>query len=151
MKFGYFDHNQREISESRWRELCKEEGYVTLRRFRDQRVHIEARWVGKVEGPQNHFPNLRPIFAVLVWNRTSTGEWVQDPNHGLTFHSMAKLLQAYNDFLLEWTQTTLDDNGELLEIGNELQAPAEHISDAGAAKASKLVGVSEDVTSVGVW
>lgn len=151
MKFGYFDHEQRQISERRWRELCNEEGYVTLRRFRDQRIHIEARWVGKVENPENHFPNLRPIFAVLMWNRTSTGEWVQDPSHGLKFHSMAKLLQAYNDFLLEWTQTTLDDNGELLEIGNELQAPAEHISDAGAAKASKLVGVSEDVTGVGVW
>ena len=152
MKFGYFDHNQRQITEARWRELCKEEGYVTLKRFRDERVHIEARWIGKLENPQNHFPNLRPIFAMLMWNRNSAGEWVQDPHHGTKFCSKAKLLQEYNDYLLEWTKTTLDDEGNMLEVGNELDAPpTADITAPGGTKVSSLVGVSQEVSSVGVW
>lgn len=149
MKYGYFDHTQRQISSDEWRSLTEDESYVTLKRFRDQRVHIEARWVGRVKDPQNHFPGMRPIFQMLMWNRNSAGEWVQDPNHGLTYANKAKLLQDYNDFLLEWTQTTLDENGEMLEVGNELEALPE--AEAKVTKTTKLVGVDEAVSSVGVW
>lgn len=152
MKYGYFDHNQRQISLAQWKALQEDEGYRILKRFRDQRVHIEAQWVGKVRDPNNYFPGLRPIFTLMVWNRNSEGLWVQDPRHGETFTSKAKLLQEYNDFLLEWTQTTLDENGELEEVGNELTAPPESLADQPElAKTSRLVGISEDVASVGVW
>lgn len=154
MSTGYFDRKQQPITKARWEELQRDEGYSILKRFRDDRVHIEARWVGKLANPQNYFPYLRPVFAVLIFNRDSAGNWQQDPRHGTTYHDERKLLAAYNDFVLEWTQSTLNEEGELEEIGNELKAIPESEFMAAGPKttlAKNLVGVSAEVAAVGVW
>lgn len=150
-RFAYFDRKMKPISEARWRELIQDEGYSVLRRFRDERVHIEARWTGKVIDPQNHFPYMRPVFSLVLFNRGTDGGWKQDPRHGMTYYDEKKLLQDYNDFLLEWTESTIDDDGNLLEVGNQLEAPDESKTISKTTSTKSLVGVSEDVASVGAW
>lgn len=151
MKVAYYDRKLQPISQSQWRELCQDEGYSILKRFRDDRVHIEARWIGKLENPQNYFPYLRPVFAVLVFNRGSDGQWVQDPAHGQRFHDEKKLIAYYEEFVLNWTKSEMKD-GELQEVGNELEAPAESMALGPKTTAVKnVIGVPEELASVGAW
>lgn len=148
---AYYDRKMKPISKARWQELIADQGYSVLRRFRDERVHIEARWVGKLVDPQNHFPYMRPIFSIVLFNRGTDGSWKQDPRHGMTYYDEKKLLQDYSDFLLEWTQSTIDDDGSLLEVGNQLEAVPEPASLTKTTSAKNLVGVSAEVTAVGAW
>jgi hypothetical protein len=113
------------ISEADWRDLQKDPNYCTVRQYDNSVVQVTLKWVGRVPNPQNTFKEFWPVFILLVKNYKADGTLAVDPNDSdKTYYEEAHAIKAYEEFLLRWTESTVDEAGEFVEADNMLTPPA---------------------------
>ena len=120
----YFDREGRRIDAAAWAELQKKPEYVTLKEYDNGAVRLRLVWIGKIsEKEHSAFRDTWPLFTMSVWNYNDEGRPVPDPvANGETFSNESDALTAYEDFLVNWTDSEFGENG-LIEADNNLAPP----------------------------
>ncbi|WP_297478311.1 hypothetical protein [Ferrovum sp.] len=119
----YFDKDGRKIQKDKWTHYRMDPSYCIVREFRNKAVLVIVEWKGAVDTRLHPFAFTHPTFEMRVWNFDSDGKLVPDPVESKkTFPSEQNAINAYNNFLLRWTDSKIE-NGELVEVGNELTPP----------------------------
>lgn len=98
--------------------------YSIVQEFDNEVVKVTLRWQGKVVNGGNTLPEFWPLFILDVMNYNESGALVPDPTtNGQTFGSEKAGIKAYQEFLNDWTDCTVDHNGVFKEVGNTLVPP----------------------------
>ena len=130
----YQDIEGKSLTKKEWMEKSHSKAW-TEKEFRNSKISIAVHWIGRYE---KRLPaEYRHSFGVLVKNRfvTKESEWVEedvtsdkgwllDPVATKTFRSLGAALAYYEELLLDYTASFLDEteDGDLvmIEEGNEL-------------------------------
>lgn len=158
MATAYFDRNGDKVSLADWKALQAQPGYITVRKFDNEKLRIELFWVGFVKNSQNYMPDYRPLFKMECWNRVMSYDggplgWAEDPMlHCKTYATEAAGIKAYQDFLATWTDSGYGvnkqtGNKEFHEAGNIHTPPPP--PDPDAPSISSLG--AKDCDDVGAW
>lgn len=120
----YIDKDGKGISKGVWRLFRDDESYRVLRQFKNELTWITLEWTGVADILLHPFASTYPLFEMRVANASSDGmRWVNDPvEDRKTYHNQQAAIEAYNNFLVRWTESKVED-GELVEVGNELTPP----------------------------
>lgn len=120
----YFDREGRRIDAAAWAELQKKPDYATVKEFDNGAVRLRLVWIGKISEKEHaSFRDCWPLYVMGVWNYTDTGALVPDPvANGETFPNESDALTAYEDFLINWTDSEMGETG-VIEVGNSLAPP----------------------------
>jgi len=121
---NYYDKNGSPIQHAEWLKLRKDDAYRYIHRYENDRVRVMLEWVGEVPSEKlQTFREFWPIFRLTVENATPKG-WVVDPADGeRTFGVLDEAIEAYQSFLVRWTECSWDAGGTFLETGNKLAPP----------------------------
>lgn len=121
----YFDKVGNKISPAKWHELRADHSYTTVREFANEKVSIRVIWHGALTlGESKSFRDTWPLFQISVSNANAAGEFKPDPVLDCkTFPYENIAIQAYEHFLLQWSECKVNDSGEFEEVGNELTPP----------------------------
>lgn len=119
----YFDRDGKVITRGVWEEKVKEPSYFTVRQFDNGRVRIRILWKGIVPDADNQFRSSYPLFALELENYNDEGRLILDPSNGRLFPDEKKAVAFYNDFVLKWTESLMDEEGNVEEVGNTLAIP----------------------------
>ena len=125
MFYTHYDRNGLKISASQWLELMGDPTYHIIREFDNGSVRVMLVWNGKVT-PKEHssFRDTWPLFVLYVANYKANGRLVKDPTmNGVTFAFESDAIKGYEEFLKFWTDCEVNDDGEFVEVGNELAPP----------------------------
>ncbi len=117
----YFDRDGKVITRAKWESLIVEPSYWTVRQFDNGRVLIRIVWKGIVPDADNQFRSSYELFKLELFNYSDAGAAIIDPNNGRSFPTEKKALEFYNDFILKWTESSLDEEGNIEEVGNTLK------------------------------
>lgn len=132
MFYTHYDRNGEKISAHQWCELMDDSAYRNIREFDNGSVRVMLVWSGKVT-PKEHssFRDTWPLFALYVANYDANGKLVIDPvMNGKTFAFEADAIDGYEKFLCQWTKCITNDDGEFVEVGNDLAPPPPPNPDA---------------------
>ena len=136
------------IPKIEWEKLQADDSYRLPDRFDNGIVHVEIEWVGKVAQP-NTFRDYWPVFRMNVQNYRD-GVLVDDPaDDGETFPDYAAAKKRYEEFLVKWSECSVNDFGEFVEEGNSLAPPPPPNPDAPDSAEDVVAGVLDD--GVGAW
>lgn len=121
----YRDREGRAITEAQWKKLQADPAYTTVKEYDNGVVRVTLRWNGRIAGPAaSTFPDYWPVFVLLVKNYRPDGTLVNDPvDNDKTYPDEQAAIKGYQEFLLKWTESEVDDAGEFLEEGNILTPP----------------------------
>ena len=148
MSTRYLDRDGAIINKAKWEELRKDESYCTVKAYDNGVVQVKAMWVGRALHAENTMPEYWPIFILLVKNYNAEGNLVVDPvDSDKTFPTMAAVADSFTKFLTHWTQSTVSEAGELVEVGNTLEPIAPPVPP----DPNRPATVSEDVGDEGAW
>ncbi|SUE95880.1 Uncharacterised protein [Ectopseudomonas mendocina] len=129
----YQDIDGKGLSKSEWMKKCHSPDWI-VKQFRNEKIWIAVEWVGRYD---KKLPaEYRHSHAIVVRNRLSLRKseweseevhddkgWVIDPTATKTFRTKSAAEAAYEDLLLTYTSSYLDetDDGDmvLVEEGNE--------------------------------
>lgn len=101
----------------------KEAAAETIVDFANDRMTIKVIFNGKLDDGENYFPRNRPLFTAHVHNWTGKS-WVSDAvEHEKTFPNEKMAHKWYQEFLMDWSDSYYDDEGEFVEVGNKLTPP----------------------------
>jgi hypothetical protein len=139
----YFSRNSIPISVDQYEEYCKDEDYVNVRRFDNSEVRAILKWIGVVRNPGNYFSGDMPIFELGFWNYDSGGALREAPESGVKFCYEADAIQAYENFLLRWTDSEREDD-KLVERDNIYAPPPPPNLDAPESDLAEIIGVGDD-------
>lgn len=150
MAFVYYDREGFKISRERWSEFGNDDDYCTVRAFDNGAVKVTLVWLGRVDTLKDQWDFMYPIFRLNVANYNSNGELVADPvDDGKTFRLEREGIEAYEAFVAKWTESYLDDDGELVEVDNDIAPPPPPNPDAPASDVASVKGV--EIDDVGAW
>jgi len=110
-KTRYYDRDGAPIEKAQWVELRKDPGYVEMKVYDNGKVRVVIQWLGKVVAPDNMDAEYWPLYALEIRNR-SDDSWVPDPNSGETYGRYSAALGDYQDFLLCWSDSSMEDLGK---------------------------------------
>jgi len=119
---------------------------MQVRAYDNNKVRAVVEWIGRVENPQNTFLDYYKVFRFDVWNYMEGSQLAHDPSTPTFFSNEEEAVNAYEAFLLKWTEAERDDEGVLLEVGNALVPPPPPNPDAPASAPA-----DDDVSGVGAW
>lgn len=121
----YFDRQNREISAAQFEDLLKTPNYESVYVYDDgKKIRIELLWTGMVKNARNYFASDRPIFTISCQNYSSDGKLVDAPDmNGRVFSRENRAISAVQEFLLDWTDASIDENGKFCDDGNLCKPP----------------------------
>ena len=124
-KIRYIDREGKAISQADWKVKSADPLYYQVREYDNGVVRVTLKWNGRVSGPvASSYPDYWPIFVILVKNYKADGTLVNDPvDNDQYFANEAAAVKGYEEFLLKWTESDVDDAGEFMEEGNVLTPP----------------------------
>lgn len=124
MTAKFFDKDVQEISQNVFNDLIADDSYRIVNQFQNKRVKLVIEWVGKIENADSTF---RPSYKLFIAKQydwlPSENDWKESIESGTTFATFKAADLFYQDFLLRWTDSYFDDEGEIKEVGNELTPP----------------------------
>lgn len=138
MAFIYQTPEGTGITSKKWEELRKSDEW-SFKQYRNGKIWVRLCWVGRYD---KQVPSIyRNPFGIEVYNHVimkssewdeATMEdkgWIIDVAASQTFRTRSAAETAYEDLLLRYTNSVLDDDGEgnfqLIEKDNELKPLAE--------------------------
>jgi hypothetical protein len=143
-KTGYFGRDGRLCQKVEWDRLRANKEYYMVRRFSNGVVNVALKWIGKQENVDQLFPDCYKLFVLHVWNYNELGIPISDPvESGRTFPTEKLAIEAYDKFLLAWTKSHIDEDGELIEEENEYTPPPKPNLDAPASSVSAIKGMKD--------
>lgn len=110
-KTRYYDRDGAPIEKAQWQELQKDVGYGEMKVYYNDRVKVVVKWLGKVVAPDNMDAEYWPLYSLEVFNMAD-GAWARDPNSGETYGRYAEAVSDYQQFLLDWTDSSMEDLGK---------------------------------------
>jgi hypothetical protein len=123
----YVDRNGTEISEARWRELRADRSYSMIREYANNRFHIRAMWIGRLEFFYKNTAELdrkfKP-FSLHVIENVGNEPKVRTQDCDET-KLESELVNLYEDFLVRhnlgyWAPSELSGTTHFVETGNLL-------------------------------
>lgn len=141
-RVGFYDREGKAIPQDVWTAKSKDPSYAVVREYDNAVVRVTLKWIGRVQNPGNYFgPEFMPLFVLLVKNYRADGSMVDDPADGdQKFGTEAVALAAYEEFLLKWTKSERDDEGEFVEADNTLTPPPPPDPNKPSTEATDLEG-----------
>ncbi|WP_151708836.1 hypothetical protein [Acinetobacter brisouii] len=119
----YFDKDGKSrINEQEWLQKRQDKDYCEILRFQDNKVRIVIEWLGQADD-QVLFPASYPIFKAIQHDKLSSGAWVEAPESQKSFAKLKDAEDHYNHHVLAWTKSYTNNDGALVEVGNELAPP----------------------------
>lgn len=114
----YYDKIGAPIEKTRWLELSKDPSYCSVMLYDNQSLKVELVWVGKVADPSMMDAEYWPLFRLDIFDNTGEGgvtRWTPAMDTGETFGTTEQGKAAYRDYLLKWTDSTMEEGrkGEL--------------------------------------
>lgn len=136
-KSNYLDRHGGKITREEWLKLREDPDYCTLGQFQNEKVLVRAVWHGY---PRDHrvMEEYWEIFQLEIYNRLEN-KWVIDPGSRFYWDEQ-QMMAAYRVFLKRYTDCHDDDEGNFVEVGNELAPP----------DPNKASGAEEN-TFIGSW
>lgn len=125
----YFDHDVNEITQDQFNKLNEDETYRVVHAFENEKVRLVITWQGRIEDAENMFRTTYPLFKAEQHDKVGD-KWVEAPESGTTFANKRKMESFYENFVMSWTESYLDDNCEIVEVGNKLTPPEPVSEDA---------------------
>ena len=121
----YYDREGRRITLATWRDLQAKTDYQQIREYDNGAVRLRLVWLGKLTDQQaQSFRDTWPLYTISVWNYNDQGKLVPDPvEDGKTFAHEGEAINAYEEFLINWTDSEVTDDGKLIEADNLLAPP----------------------------
>lgn len=124
MAIQYFDKDVKEITENLYKDLVADDSYRTVHAFQNEKVKLIIEWVGAIEGADQLFRTTYPLFVAKQFDfLPDKDEWIESFESNRTFPNMKKVSQYYEDFVMRWTESYIDEEGEIHEVGNVLAPP----------------------------
>jgi hypothetical protein len=112
---AYMDKDGLLISKSGWINKRADDSYRTIRQFDNGKVRVLLEWYGKVSTPDS-FEDYWELFQLRVFNYLDAGQLVDDPNfRDKFFGTESSGVAAYEDFMLRWTDSLVDEEGNFTE------------------------------------
>lgn len=121
----YLNKKLEEISHTEWVAFSKNRKYTMIAEYENPKIKLKALWVGKCSDSAIIPAAHRKPFRILVLNNTGSTDnpkWCNDPSSRKDFRTEADLMDFYNDFLITWTKSYVDEDGEFY-IEDNLIAP----------------------------
>jgi hypothetical protein len=120
----YFDKSGKELTKDRWSELQKDEDYCIIHSFENDRFLFQIKWFGKVDNADNLFRHSYPMFVSnsLQYDE-ATDDWIEAIDSGRTFGALSSATTYYEDFLLTYTDASVDEDGEITSSDNLQSKP----------------------------
>lgn len=145
----YLDRNGVGITGEHWKKLRHDPNYRVVRRYSNGVVHVELEWLGTCDNPDT-FRDYYKLFVLKVNNFNEQGQLVPDPvENGKTFGFEHEAIRAYEQFLERWTESHRDEEGEFVEMDNDLIPPPPPNPDAPSSDVAEIKGMEDD--GVGAW
>ncbi|MFK3741065.1 hypothetical protein [Massilia sp. TN1-12] len=145
-KVLYQDRDGKRIDGEQYKQARQDPSYVQVRSYDNNQVRATVEWIGRIENPQDQFPDYYKLFRVDVWNYTDGGQLAKDPAYPQFFSNEAAAAKEYEAFIERWTEAERMADGELVEHGNTLLPPPPPNPDAPAS-----IPLDDDVAGVGAW
>lgn len=118
----YFDKEGDEISANLYKDLAADDSYRIVHAFENEKVRMLLLWTGEIKGADQMFRTSYPLFKVEQYDKLD-GKWVESFESGKTLPTLRKAEEYYEDFVMRWTESYIDEDGEMHEIGNLLAPP----------------------------
>lgn len=121
----YFNRDGLRIDAAEFTQLQLDPAYVTLKEYDNGKVRLRLVWLGKLTNQEHSsWRDTWPLFSIGVWNYTAEGKMVPDPvSNGVSYATETEALNAYEEFLINWADAEINDNGVLVEKDNLLAPP----------------------------
>lgn len=132
------------------KKLQEDDNYTTVRLYDNGKIRVMVRWMGRVEaGAGATFCYFWPMFSIGFWNYGSDERLHPDPLYdGKTFGFEHEAINAYEELLIQWTNSTRSSEG-FKEEDNKLAPPPPPDPDAPTTSISTIKGLPDD--DVGAW
>jgi hypothetical protein len=154
MTTKYFDREGLPMSRDAYLAKLKDASYQIVRQFDNGKVLIRIVWKGEVPDADKQFRSTYKVFALELSNYNDQGKPVPDPFSGRFFPDEKMATSFYEDFILKWTDSTMDEEGNIEEVGNTLAPPPPPppppSSDLPTSSVANLKGDVDD-GGIGAW
>lgn len=114
-KTRYYDRDGAPIDKDQWAEHRKDPSYIEMRVFDNGAVKVAVKWLGKIINPDNMDSEYWPLYALEVSNMAD-GRWAVDPSAGDTFGRIEEANKEYEEFLLQWTDSKIEENSKGVKV-----------------------------------
>jgi hypothetical protein len=147
---AYFGRDGRLCQRNEWARLRDDPSYRIVRQYDNGSIRIQVEWLGEVTDPQNLFPDMYRLFRINVWNYDAYNVLRPDPvRDGDTYPTEKTAIKAYEEFLLDWTNCSVTEDGDFIEEDNSLAPPPPLNPDAPTSEVTAIKGITDD--GVGAW
>ncbi|CAQ71579.1 hypothetical protein [Cupriavidus taiwanensis] len=144
----YFDREGRPLTSEEWLEKRADTAYNVVRQFDNGKVYIAIEWYGKCKDREAVYQHLAPLFRLHFQTYSDVdGRLIPDPQDGKMFGTEQEAIEAYEKQVVRRTESTRDDDGNVVEVGNihtPVSPDAPHSEEAVA-----MISTGDD--DVGVW
>lgn len=124
MTTKFFDKEAQEISQNLFNDLIADDSYRIVGQFKNKRVKLVIEWIGQVDNADTLFRTSYKLFVAKQYDWMPKEEtWKESIESGTTFATLKAAEAFYEDFLLRWTKSYIDEEGEMQEVENELAPP----------------------------
>ncbi|CDT53421.1 hypothetical protein VCR15J2_390068 [Vibrio coralliirubri] len=113
----FYNKKGARIKKEAWRKLLARDEYRVFREYCNNDIMVSAEWRG--EADSRTAPEDRKLFTLFVHNNVN-GNWIKDVSLTNTFRSEEEMNVGFEDVLLQFTKSDLDDEMEFVEKGNIL-------------------------------
>lgn len=118
----YLDKDVNEITASECNDLLADDSYRIVHAFENEKVRLIITWLGKIVDGDQMFRTTYPLFKAEQYDKLGD-KWVESPESGTTFPNLKKVEAYYEDFVIRWTKSYFDEDGNIHEVGNVLAPP----------------------------
>ncbi|MET2951281.1 hypothetical protein ABXV18_24675 [Vibrio owensii] len=150
----FFNKKGARIKKEAWKQLRKKDSYSIIRQYCNDDIMISAEWTG--EADSRTAPADRKLFTIFVHNNVH-GSWIKDVSLTNTFHSEETMDVAFEDLLLRFTDSELDEEEGVIEKGNMLETTKEEpikpeYEDEPSSSDDEVVSApSSSISGLGAW
>ncbi|MEJ7805012.1 MAG: hypothetical protein WKG03_03700 [Telluria sp.] len=123
-KVRYIGRDGKKLDQDDYKIKRDDPVYNIVRQFDNGQVRVVLKWIGRMVNPHQTYPDLYKVFAMSVWNYTSSGGLAPDPaDDDKGFPTEASAIAAYEAFLAKWTASKKNSSGVFEEVDNVLDMP----------------------------
>ena len=124
MATKFINRKGESITSKEWNKLRGDPAYTTIRLYDNGVVNVELKWVGRIENHDQVLPDYYKMYVLLVKNYRENGTLVNDPVDNDQYFAKEDLaIDAYEKFLMKWTDCGLNEDLEWFEPDNRAEKP----------------------------